>query len=162
LDKTVLSKKCEKCPESLKSVWGFYNIPLSKNMCFLTGRRFATEASPQMVRDPKHLHRPGWILLVHDDGSPAGYLKRPPPEDPAPAKRLRAWRKANGLSQQAAAKLLRCTSAKVSACERICKTMPEDMLARLDALAGEHLSEADSRALNRATKRAKKLANTAG
>jgi hypothetical protein len=101
--------------------------------------------------------RPGFILLVNDDGSPFAWLKRGAPKAPsAEAVKLLEWRLANGLSQKTAGKLLGFTASRISAYERGRNPVPERGVARLDAL----VLEAGLRAVETA-KAAAKRANAA-
>jgi Helix-turn-helix domain len=102
--------------------------------------------------------RPGFILLVNDDGSPFAWLKRGAPKAPsAEAVKLLKWRLANGLSQKTAGKLLGFTASRISAYERGRNPVPERAAARLDALGLESGRRTVERA-KAADKRAKAAA----
>jgi Helix-turn-helix domain len=98
---------------------GRYEIWLANNL---------TEAG-----DLRHAnYRPGWILIRDDDGRDFGWLRqRVPPGPSADAKRLRAWRQANGLSQKSAAKILGYSASLISRCELGRSSIPKPILAKL-------------------------------
>jgi DNA-binding XRE family transcriptional regulator len=82
-------------------------------------------------------YRKGWILVVDDEGRPFCYLRRSAPRGPGPgAEKLRAWRRANGLTQKAAAKILTYSARCISRYELGRSSIPKPILAKLAKLAG--------------------------
>jgi hypothetical protein len=81
-------------------------------------------------------YRPGWILVRDADGRDFCWLRRHAPSGPsADAKRLRAWRLANGLTQKAAAKILTYSARCISRYELGRSSIPKPILAKLAGAA---------------------------
>lgn len=59
-------------------------------------------------------YKKGFIVVPDEYGRDFCYLRRPSPRGPgADAEKLCVWRLANGLTQKAAAKILKCSSGDI-------------------------------------------------
>lgn len=89
-------------------------------------------------------YKKGFILVRDEYGRDFCYLRRPSPRGPgADAEKLRIWRLANGLTQKAAAKILKCSSGDIiSNYERGRRRIPERLLVKLERLGAGPRTEA--------------------